>query len=72
MTNIVHTYPNVYAVSDFSGHLYLFDKRSPLKAVATARAGNTVHSLNFRGSLLAAACEDGYVRVYDLKNLISK
>ena len=47
---------NNYVFSDLQGGVHLMDKRTPLKAISSVRAGNTVHALCTKGSLAFAAC----------------
>lgn len=57
---------NHLAVGDIDGNIHLLDSRAPMNIIKKIRAGNTIHSLTARGSQLYAACEDGYVRVFDI------
>jgi len=64
----VHS-PNNFAISDLEGNIHLLDRRAPMNIIGKKKAGNSIHALESKGSLLYAACEDGYVRVFDVKNL---
>jgi hypothetical protein len=61
----VHS-PTVLAVSELSGRIHIIDRRSPMEIIKSFDAGNTIHKLCARGSQLYAACEDGYMRVFDI------
>ena len=45
------------------------DRRAPMNMIGKKKAGNSIHALESKGSLLYAACEDGYVRVFDVTTL---
>lgn len=60
----------MYNVSTIKGYIHLYDCRNPLKEAAKTRAGNTIHKMWAEGHTLAAACEDGHVRVYDVRKLL--
>ncbi len=64
----VHS-PNNYAISDLEGNIHLLDRRAPMNIIGKKKAGNSIHALEAKGSLLYAACEDGYVRVFDVTTL---
>lgn len=65
----VHS-PHYLAVGDLNGIIHLLDIRAPMNIIKTVRAGNTIHALEAKGSQLYAACEDGYVRVFDTSKLL--
>ena len=58
--------PTILAISDLGGKIHLIDRRSPLEILKTFDAGNSIHKLSARGSQLYAACEDGFMRVFDV------
>lgn len=61
---------HLYNVSTIKGHIYLYDCRNPLKELQKVRAGNTIHKMWADKNMLAAACEDGHVRYYDVRKII--
>jgi len=70
-TSIVQVHSiNNYAISDLGGAIHFIDRRSPMNEIGCVQAGNTVHGLSSKGSQVYAACEDGYVRVFDLSKLL--
>jgi mannose/fructose/N-acetylgalactosamine-specific phosphotransferase system component IIB len=56
---------NLYAFAELSGKIHIIDRKKPTEIKMTFDAGNTIHKLASRGSLLYAACEDGFMRVFD-------
>jgi hypothetical protein len=67
VTDIVQVHsPTIVAISDLSGKIHIVDRRSPMETIKYFDAGNSIHKLSARGSQVYAACEDGYMRVFDL------
>ena len=67
ITDIVQVHaPTTMAISALDGKIHLIDRRKPQEIVKSFDAGNSIHKLHAKGSQLYAACEDGYVRVFDV------
>ena len=64
----VHS-PNHFAIGDLEGGIHFVDRRAPKTIIAKRIAGNSIHALQSKGSLVFAACEDGYVRVFDIAKM---
>ena len=57
-------------MSTIKGIIYVYDCRNPLKEVNKTVAGNTINDLWAEEHNLVAGCEDGTVRVFDVRKLI--
>lgn len=57
----------IRAFQILEGNIYVIDRRNPIEIVKQFQAGNTVHKLYSHGSQIYAACEDGYLRVFNIK-----